>query len=128
MVVLAHNNCSHSLFNSRRKRIEKGRKINGSVISFVLQNSAFNDVSAQTDIKLSPEDSDSSVSNKAYAKTSYKAGTTLDTLKSEVKFVIADESIATVDEITFEAGSAETQHEHHLLIYSHCGRHNNRPF
>lgn len=86
---------------------KKEEKINGSVISFVLQNSAFNDVSAQTDIKLSPEDSDSSVSNKAYAKTSYKAGTTLDTLKSEVKFVIADESIATVDEITFEAGSAE---------------------
>lgn len=33
---------------------KKEEKINGSVISFVLQNSAFNDVSAQTDIKLRP--------------------------------------------------------------------------
>lgn len=86
-------------------------KINGNIVSFTLTDSSYNTYSEDNIVKevnIKPDTIDSS---KAYAKTKCKSGTDVDTAKSEIKFVLDDDSIAQVNEIIVEKGDSSSEAE-----------------
>lgn len=86
-------------------------KINGNIVSFTLTDAYYktyseNDIVKEVNIK--PDTIDYS---KAYAKTRCKSDADVDTIKSEIKFVFDDDSIAQVNEITIEKDDSSSDAE-----------------
>ena len=86
-------------------------KINGNIVSFTLTDSTFNTYSEDDitkGITLKPDTIDSS---KAYAKARCKSDADVDTIKSEIKFVFDDDSIAQINEITVKKDDSSREAE-----------------
>lgn len=82
------------------KDSKKEAKINGNIVSFTLTDSTFNTYPEDNIVKEVNSTPDTIDSSKAYAKTRCKSGADVDTVKSEIKFIFNDDSIAQVNEIT----------------------------
>lgn len=86
-------------------------KINGNIVSFTLTDSTFNTYPEDNIVKevnIKPDTIDSS---KAYAKARCKSDANLDIIKSEIKFIFNDDSIAQVNEITVKKDDSSREAE-----------------
>lgn len=86
-------------------------KINGNIVSFTLTDSTFNTYPEDNIVKevnIKPDTIDSS---KAYAKARCKSDANVDIIKSEIKFIFNDDSIAQVNEITVKKDDSSREAE-----------------
>lgn len=86
-------------------------KINGNIVSFTLTDSTFNTYPEDNIVKevnIKPDTIDSS---KAYAKARCKSDANVDIIKSEIKFIFDDDSIAQVNEITVKKDDSSREAE-----------------
>lgn len=86
-------------------------KINGNIVSFTLTDSTFNTYPEDNIVKevnIKPDTIDSS---KAYAKARCKSDANVDIIKSEIKFIFDDDSIAQVNEITVKKDNSSREAE-----------------